>query len=55
MIEELKEELQTIVNRLFDYKNNHQLTESEYNDLNEIVYHLQKALDIVQEIKNDSI
>lgn len=55
MIEELKDELQTIVNRLFDYKNDHQLIEAEYNDLNEIVYHLQKALNIVEEMKNDSI
>lgn len=46
MIEELKEELQTIVNRLFDFKNDHQLTEAEYDDLNEIMKHVQNALNI---------
>ena len=55
MVEELKTELQAIVNRLFDYKNDHQLTEAEYTDLNEIIYHLQKSLNIVEEMNNDSI
>lgn len=42
--QKLKEELQTIVNLLFDYKNDHELTDDQHDDLKEIVEHVQNAL-----------
>lgn len=49
MNNELKEELQTIVNLLFDYKNVHQLNDEQYDDLQVIINHVQNVLNISED------
>lgn len=44
--DKIKNELQIIVNLLFDFKNDHHLTDDEYNDLQVIINHVQNALNI---------
>ncbi len=45
----LKEELKMIVNKLFAYQRKYEMTDSQHNDLKEIMNHVQNILNILED------